>query len=404
MNSENPCSASPTERSKANNICSRPAHAGLAPGGCSNTFAAASSHLHFLLKKMKNNDKIFFGKDIMLRRLLSYNRHFHNCKTRMEETVMKSKKVLALFMALILVLGLAACGGSGSTEKAPAPAGDAEESEAVALDNEAFDALVASGPVADDAAIEANQWASKVKKAGVLRVGTTPTSFLFSQMDEKDENIRGFDAGLFQMLAKYILGDETKWEYTQVDSSTRESVLQNDQVDAVFATYSITPDRQKVISFAGPYYTSKQAVLVKAGNTDIGSVDDLAGKNVATQSGSTGPDILAEFAPEAVIQEFENDSEARMALEQGRVDAYVTDYTLLLNAIVKNPNKYEIAGDTFGPEDNYGIGLPLDSDGVAFVNDFLKQIVENGTWGELWKVSLGDRTGIDTVPEAPAIP
>lgn len=322
----------------------------------------------------------------------------------MEETVMKSKKVLALFMALILVLGLAACGGSGSTEKAPAPAGDAEESEAVALDNEAFDALVASGPVADDAAIEANQWASKVKKAGVLRVGTTPTSFLFSQMDEKDENIRGFDAGLFQMLAKYILGDETKWEYTQVDSSTRESVLQNDQVDAVFATYSITPDRQKVISFAGPYYTSKQAVLVKAGNTDIGSVDDLAGKNVATQSGSTGPDILAEFAPEAVIQEFENDSEARMALEQGRVDAYVTDYTLLLNAIVKNPNKYEIAGDTFGPEDNYGIGLPLDSDGVAFVNDFLKQIVENGTWGELWKVSLGDRTGIDTVPEAPAIP
>ena len=340
----------------------------------------------------------------MLRRLLSYNRHFHNCKTRMEETVMKSKKVLALFMALILVLGLAACGGSGSSEKAPAPAGDAEESEAVALDNEAFDALVASGPVADDAAIEANQWASKVKKAGVLRVGTTPTSFLFSQMDEKDENIRGFDAGLFQMLAKYILGDETKWEYTQVDSSTRESVLQNDQVDAVFATYSITPDRQKVISFAGPYYTSRQAVLVKAGNTDIGSVDDLAGKNVATQSGSTGPDILAEFAPEAVIQEFENDSEARMALEQGRVDAYVTDYTLLLNAIVKNPNKYEIAGDTFGPEDNYGIGLPLDSDGVAFVNDFLKQIVENGTWGELWKVSLGDRTGIDTVPEAPAIP
>jgi len=322
----------------------------------------------------------------------------------MEETVMKSKKVLALFMALILVLGLAACGGSGSTEKAPAPAGDAEESEAVALDNEAFDALVASGPVADDAAIEANQWASKVKKAGVLRVGTTPTSFLFSQMDEKDENIRGFDAGLFQMLAKYILGDETKWEYTQVDSSTRESVLQNDQVDAVFATYSITPHRQKVISFAGPYYTSKQAVLVKAGNTDIGSVDDLAGKNVATQSGSTGPDILAEFAPEAVIQEFENDSEARMALEQGRVDAYVTDYTLLLNAIVKNPNKYEIAGDTFGPEDNYGIGLPLDSDGVAFVNDFLKQIVENGSWGELWKVSLGDRTGIDTVPEAPAIP
>lgn len=324
----------------------------------------------------------------------------------MEETVMKIRKLTGFILALILIVSLAACGGSGSSEDTSAPSGDAapaEESQAVALDKDAFDSLVASGPVADDAAIEANKWASKVKKAGILRVGTTPTSFLFSQMDETDESIRGFDAGLYQMLAKYILGDESKWEFTQVDSSTRESVLQNDQVDAVFATYSITPDRQKVISFAGPYYTSRQAVLVKAGNKDITGVDSLAGKNVATQSGSTGPDILAEYAPDAVIQEFENDSEARMALEQGRVDAYVTDYTLLLNAIVKNPNKYEIAGDVFGPEDNYGIGLPLDSDGVAFVNDFLKEIEEKGLWGQLWKVSLGDRTGIDTVPDAPVI-
>ena len=64
---------------------------------------------------------------------------------------------------------------------------------------------------------------------------------------------------------------------------------------------------------------------------------------------------------------------------------------------------YEIAGDTFGPEDNYGIGLPLDSDGVAFVNDFLKKIEDNGTWAQLWKISLGDRTGIENVPEAPVI-
>lgn len=102
-------------------------------------------------------------------------------------------------------------------------------------------------------------------------------------------------------------GRESKYELTQVDSSTRESVLTSDQVDAVFATYSITDARKEVISFAGPYYTSKQAVLVKAGNTDITAVDDLAGKIVATQSGSTGPDILAEYAPEATVQEFAND-------------------------------------------------------------------------------------------------
>ena len=337
----------------------------------------------------------------------------------------KFKKAIGILLIMSLTAGLFACGDSGSQTAAPAaeesvaseeatpeaaeeaeeaaPEEAAEEPVAVEIDKAAFDALIASGSIADDADIAASSWASAVKEAGVLRVGGTRTSFLFSQLDETDEGLRGFDAGLYQLLARYILGDESKFELTQVDSSTRESVLQSDQVDAVFATYSITPARQEVISFAGPYYTSRQAVLVKAGNTEITGVDSLAGKNVATQAGSTGPEILEEFAPEAVVQEFDNDIEARTALEQGRVDAYVTDYTLMLNAIVKSPGTYEIAGDVFGPEDNYGIGLPLDSDGVAFVNDFLKKTEEDGTWEQLWKISLGDRTGITTAPAAPQI-
>ena len=253
----------------------------------------------------------------------------------------------------------------------------AEESTSVAIDKEAFDALIASGPVADADTIEASQWAKTVKEAGILRVGGTRTSFLFSQLDETDNGIRGFDAGLYQLLARYILGDETKFELTQVTSSTRESVLTSGQVDAVFATYSITPSRQEVISFAGPYYTSQQAVLVKDGNTEITGIDSLDGKIVATQSGSTGPSILAEYAPDAIVQEFEDDIQARTAVEQGRADAYVTDYTLILNSIVKNPGVYAIAGDVFGPVDPYGIGLPKDSDGVAFVNAFLQTIIED---------------------------
>ena len=279
----------------------------------------------------------------------------------------------------------------------------AEEPQAVAIDKEAFDTLIASGPVADDDAIAVSTWATKVKEAGILRVGGTRTSFLFSQLDETDNGIRGFDAGLYQLLARYILGDESKFELTQVTSSTRESVLTEDQVDAVFATYSITPSRQEVISFAGPYYTSRQAILIKAGNEEITGLESLADKIVATQAGSTGPAILAEYAPAAEAQEFEDDIQARTAVEQGRADAYVTDYTLILNSLVNNPGVYAIAGDVFGPEDNYGIGLPKDSDGVAFVNAFLKKIEEDGTWAKLWQISLGDRTGLDTAPEAPAI-
>ena len=267
------------------------------------------------------------------------------------------------------------------------------------IDKDAYSKIISSGPVASDADIMTNEWASSVKESGVLRVGGTMTSQLFSLMDEKDGKVRGFDAGLFQLLTRYIFGDETKCEITQVDAGSRESVLENGEVDIVCATYSITDSRKQLVDFAGPYYASKQGILVTAGNDKIHRVDDLAGKAVATQSGSTGPEILAKYAPEATILEYETDAEARLALEQGLVDAYVTDYTLLLNAMVQSPHLYQIAGEQFGSEDDYGIGLPKDSSGTAFVNSFLKTIEEDGIWEELWHVCIGDRTDITEIPK-----
>ena len=268
----------------------------------------------------------------------------------------------------------------------------------------AFDALIAQGPVADAATIASSSWATKIKQAGTLRLGGTQTSNLFSLLNEKDGKARGFDAGLSQMIARYILGDGAKIQFTQVTSSTREQVLINDQVDMVLATYSITPARAEKISFAGPYYTSQAGVLVKANNTAIKSYNDLAGKKVATQAGSTGPAILAQFAPKATVQEFQTHQEALDALRQGRVDAYVTDYTLLLNALSLGTGDTKLAGAPFGTPDPYGIGLPKGSDGVAFVNAFLKKVEADGTWAKLWTISIGDRTGSKDVPTPPAIP
>ncbi len=301
------------------------------------------------------------------------------------------KNRVAILLAVILILTASAVGF-------------AEAADSTAIDKAAFDTLVASGPVADDGTVAASTWATKVKEAGKLRVGTTAQSFLFSLLDEEDGKYRGFDAGLYQLLANYILGDPNAWEFTQVTSSTREDVLISDQVDAVFATYSILPSRQEVISFAGPYFTSKQAILVAAGNEEIKGLEDLAGKIVATQQGSSGPAILAEYAPEAIVQEELDDETARQDVEIGRADAYVTDYTLILGSMVRNPGKYAVAG-IFGEDDNYGIGLPKDSDGVAFVNDFLRKIEADGLWTQLWQISLGDRTGgTETAPEPPVIP
>lgn len=297
---------------------------------------------------------------------------------------------------------LAGC-SDGPSEPASNGGSDSAQTANTDIDKDAFDKLVASVEQADDATIEANAWAKAIKEAGTFRLGATRTSVLFSQLDETTGKVYGFDAAIYLSLIRYILGDESKYDYTQMTSDTRESVLQNDNVDAVFATYSINEKRKEVISFAGPYFTTQQGILVAADNQDINGLDDLKGKKVAVQSGSTGPQVVEEYAPEAELQEFSKDDECRAALEQGRVDAYVVDMTLHMGNVVKNPGKYRIAGDAFGPEDKYGIGLKLGSDGVDFVNAFLEKFEKGGKWADFYKICIADRTGVSTVPEPPAI-
>ena len=304
-------------------------------------------------------------------------------KNLSQQVVLDRRGFVAATFATVAGLGLAGCSDTSAEADKGSAAGSSKSSEdteaSTTLDAKAFDKLVDNGPKADDDVIAASTWATAVKDATDLK-----------------------DAGIAQLLSNYILG-ENKVEITQVTSDTRESVLQNGQVDAVFATYTITDERKKLVSFAGPYYYTQQAILVLTDNDDIKSVDDLADKNVAVQSGSNGPAILEEFAPKASQQEFKTDEEARQALQQGRVDAYVIDNNMQQSALVREPGKYKIAGKPFGSKEPYGIGLPLDSDGVAFVNDFLKKIEDDGTWTELWQICIGDRTGDTNVPELPEI-
>ena len=320
----------------------------------------------------------------------------------MKKLMLDRRQAISLGFTAAATLGLTAC-SDGPSEPASDSKGDTATAVNTDIDKDAFDKLVATVEQADDATIEANAWAKAIKDAGTFRLGATRTSVLFSQLDETTGKVYGFDAAIYLSLIRYILGDENKYDYTQMTSDTRESVLQNDNVDAVFATYTINDKRKALISFAGPYFVAHQGVLVAADNKDINSIDDLKGKKVAVQSGSTGPQIVEEYAPEAEVQEFSKDDECRAALEQGRVDAYVVDNTLHMGNIVKNPGKYRLAVDSFGPEDKYGIGLKLGSDGVDFVNDFLKKFEDDGKWAEFYKICIADRTGATAETEAPAL-
>ena len=174
---------------------------------------------------------------------------------------------------------------------------------------------------------------------------------MFSWEDSKTKKISGFDAAIAQALARYIIGGEdarSLLEVQQVTSDTRETVLTNGTVNAVVATYTITPERAEKIDFAGPYYASSQAILVKADNKDITGVDSLTG-DVAVQSNSSSASALKKHAPNATAKPFDTQAKCVAAVESGQVKAYVVDQSLLKSEVLSN-DKVKIVGDTFAED------------------------------------------------------
>jgi len=312
-----------------------------------------------------------------------------------------ARRLATAATAVLLAVSLSACSGNTPSTSAGGASSSGAAKGTFSSGHAEYDAIINAGPVADPAAIAANKWASAIKSAGTLRLGGTQTSQLFSLLDPASNKLVGFDAGLGQLLSRYILGD-VNTTFSLTTTPTREQMILSNQVDAVIATYSITGPRMEKINFAGPYYQSQAGILVKADNTTIKGVADLAGKNVATQQGSTGVTTLKEAAPQAKIVELPDDAQCVAAVESGQVDAYVIDQTLLLSGLLTNKN-VKIVGDPFGPVDAYGIGVSKDTDGKDFINQFLMAIENDGTWVQLWKATIQAKTGVTQVASPPAI-
>ena len=287
----------------------------------------------------------------------------------------------ALAAVAAAVVALAGCADSGTAPPPPIP-GQA--------DTGGYDAVIAGSPVADPSAIPAGSWADKIRQRGRLIRGGTDTGALFSLRDPTTGKITGFDAGLAAMLAHYITGkaDQDAVELVTTTVDTRETLLQNKTVDAVFATYTIKPERAEKVAFAGPYYESGDAIMVKADNTTITEVGDLNGKTVATESNSTAALAVKQFAPQANVLLFQEDAQCVAAVQQGRADAYVLDESILVSDASTNP-QVKVVGTPFTKEP-YGIGLPKDDPAAKqFVNDWLTKIYADGSWLELWQATVG---------------
>ncbi len=305
-----------------------------------------------------------------------------------------ARRRLPLAGAVLAAFALSITACSSGTANVPGESSGADDDTAV-------NSIFADAPVADDELILPGSTMEEIKERGTLIVGAALDAPLLSQQDPTNpESVSGFDADLAKLLAIYILG-EPNLEILPPASETREALLSNGTVDVVFNTYTITEERAEQISFAGPYFSSGLAVAVKADNTDIKGIDDLAGKTVIVGANTPAVTAVPEEQPTAELIDFATDPQAVQALLQGRGDAYVQDYVLLASAAAAN-DELKVVGQPFTQEP-YGIGVAHDdAEFKEFINTWLTTIQDQGLWGEVWQTTLG--TVVDSeIPTPPAI-
>jgi len=310
----------------------------------------------------------------------------------MTRSIRRKSAVAGVLLAAV-TLAITACSGNTAL-----PGSDASSTAS-------GDSVLAGAPVAKADLILSGSTMEKIKKRGKLIVAEALDAPLLSQQDPTDpQKVNGFDAELAKLLATYIIG-KPNVEIVPPASETREAMLQNDTVDVVFNTYTITEERAKQVAFAGPYFESGLAVAVKSDNKDIKSEKDLDGKTVIVGANTPAVTEVPKIAPKATVTAFGTDPAAVQALIQGRGDAYVQDYTLLASDAASE-KQIKVVGQPFTKEP-YGIGLKHgDDDFKTFVNNWLKTIQKGGQWGKAWKTTLGTVTdsAVPTPPEIGSVP
>lgn len=304
-------------------------------------------------------------------------------------------------VVFVAVASLTATACSGNTAgDAKVPGARTSAAAAARAGSYAVDRLVQAEQPAKGSLLPSGSTAAGIRKKGTLTVGGTQTAALFSLLDPTTGKVEGFDAAMSRLLAKYVTGKDSV-KRVNVTAATREALLKNHAVDAVLATYTITPERKKQVAFAGPYYEDGLAIEVRESESGIKTLSDLAGKTVVTQSASTAATAVKRGAPTAKVQLFDTNVECVQALRQDRADAYVLDQGVLAGNASTNPDVKVLAG-TFSKEP-YGIGLPLDEpDFRQFVDGWLKKITADGTWAKVWKATVGTQVP-GPAPAPPAI-
>lgn len=236
---------------------------------------------------------------------------------------------------------------------------------------------------------------TRAKQSNTITWGVKADTKLFGLMDVKDGRIKGFEIDLAKALTKQILGSKGKASFVQVTSQTRISLLNNGNIDAIMATMTITPEREKQVDFSRSYFDAGQSLLVKKGS-GIKDVNDLnkKGATVLGVVGSTSVQNVAKAAPKAKVLQLSDYAQAMTALKSGQGQALTTDNGILAGMAVENPG-YELVGGAFTKEP-YGIAINKgQGEFKGDLNKALTQVEKSGEYNQLLKKWFGSVAGFN---------
>jgi len=229
---------------------------------------------------------------------------------------------------------------------------------------------------------------AQIKGKGKMVVGLDDS---FPPMGFRDQSgeIVGFDVDLAKEAAKR-LGVEV--EFKAVDWDGVILSLKNGMIDVIWNGLTITPEREESIDFSQPYLENSQSIVVEA-DSNINTKEDLAGKVVGVQLGSSAvsavesePEVLAAFEE---LRKFSNNSEALMDLQTGRVQAVVLDVIVGRYYISQRPGQFKVLEEDFGGE-KYGVGIRDGADSFRkALNDVLDEMIADGTAAKISKKWFG---------------
>lgn len=176
---------------------------------------------------------------------------------------------------------------------------------------------------------------AKIKKRGYVRVGVFSDKPPFGYVDKEGKN-QGYDIYFAKRIAKDLLGDESKVKFELVEAASRVEVLVSDKVDITLANFTKTPERARVVDFALPYMKVSLGVVSPNGAV-IKSVDELKGKKLIVNKGTTADAYFTKNHPDIKLVKYDQNTETFAALVDKRGAALAHDNALLFAWAKENP-------------------------------------------------------------------